>query len=193
MRENYSMAIFCGSRLGARPVFADAARALGHAMAEQGVRLVYGGGNNGLMGVLADAVLAGGGTVVGVIPEFLTKCEVAHARLTEIVVVDSMHARKRRMADLADAFVTLPGGIGTIDETIEIITWRQLRLHDKPIFICDVEGSAAPLVTAIDGLIDLGFCGPEIRNLFTTVNGVPELLDYLRLRPRGAGLDTTRV
>ena len=193
MRENYSMAIFCGSRLGARPVFADAARALGHAMAEQGVRLVYGGGNNGLMGVLADAVLAGGGTVVGVIPEFLTKWEVAHARLTEIVVVDSMHARKRRLAELADAFVALPGGIGTIDEAIEIITWRQLRLHDKPIFICDVEGSAAPLVTAIDGLIDLGFCGPEIRTLFTIANGVPELLDHMRLRPRGAGLDTTRI
>ena len=145
------------------------------------------------MGVLADAVLAGGGTVLGVIPDFLTKLEVAHPGVTEMVVIDSMHDRKRRMAEAADAFVTMPGGIGTMDETIEIISWRQLRLHDKPIYICDVAGSAAPLVTAVDGMIAQGFAPPEARDLFTVVNGVPALLDLLGRSPRGTGVTAARL
>ena len=118
-----------------------------------------------MMGVLADAVLAAGGTVLGVIPDFLTKWEVAHPGVTEMIVTDSMHDRKRRMAEAADAFVMLPGGIGTMDETVEIITWRQLRLHDKPIYICDVAGSAAPFVTAIDGHDRAGLRAAEARDL----------------------------
>jgi uncharacterized protein (TIGR00730 family) len=193
MHEIYSVAVFCGSRLGSRPEFAAAARDLGAGLANAGIRLVYGGGRTGMMGALADAVLDGGGTVLGVIPDFLTKLEVAHPGVTEMAIVDSMHDRKRRMAEEADAFVTLPGGIGTMDETIEIISWRQLRLHDKPIYICDIAGSAAPLVTAIDGMIAQGFAPPEARALFTVVNGVPALLDLLGRAPRGTGVTGARL
>ncbi len=185
MRENYSVAVFCGSRIGSDPAFAEAARDLGLGLARAGIRLVYGGGKNGMMGVLADAVLASGGTVYGVIPDFLRKWEVAHPGATSMVVTDSMHSRKRHMAEEADAFVTLPGGIGTMDETIEIISWRQLRLHDKPIYICDVAGSAAPLVNAIDGLIAQGFVVQDARELFTVVRGVPALLALLESSRRG--------
>jgi len=193
MREIYSVAVFCGSRLGNDPAFADAARVLGSGLARAGIRLIYGGGGNGLMGVLADAALEGGGTVLGVIPDFLTKLEVAHPGVTQMVTTDSMHSRKRRMAEEADAFVMLPGGIGTLDETIEIISWRQLRLHDKPIYICDVAGSAAPLVSAIDAAIHRGFAGPEARDLFTVVAGVPALLERLGRVPPGGDVAAARL
>ncbi len=184
----YSIAVFCGSRPGGDPAFAAAARALGLGLAEAGIRLVYGGGRTGMMGILADAALEGGGAVLGVIPDFLTQREVAHSGVTEMVVTDSMHSRKRLMAEAAHAFVMLPGGIGTMDETIEIISWRQLRLHGKPIFVCDVAGSAAPFVAAVEGAIAQGFAGPETRDLFTVVNGVPALLEQLRRAPRGSGV-----
>jgi uncharacterized protein (TIGR00730 family) len=193
MHEIYSVAVFCGSRLGADPAFAGAAQDLGAGLAEAGIRLVYGGGGNGLMGVLADAVLNAGGSVLGVIPDFLTKLEVAHTGVTEMKITDSMHSRKRLMAEAADAFVTLPGGIGTMDETIEIISWRQLGLHVKPIYICDVAGSAAPLVAAIAGMIARGFAPPEARDLFMVVDNVADLLRLLGRAPRGTGLERTRV
>jgi uncharacterized protein (TIGR00730 family) len=180
-----SVAVFCGSRAGARPEFAAAAHELGLGLGHAGIRLIYGGGRNGMMGVLADAVLKAGGTVLGVIPDFLTKSEVAHQGVTEMMVVNSMHDRKRRMAEAADAFVTLPGGIGTMDETVEIISWRQLRLHDKPIYLCDVAGSAAPLVSAIDSMIAEGFAPSEARAFFKVVTGVPALLEHLGSAPRG--------
>jgi uncharacterized protein (TIGR00730 family) len=188
-----SVAVFCGSRLGSRPEFAASARQLGLGLGYAGIRLVYGGGKNGMMGVLADAVLEAGGTVLGVIPDFLTKTEVAHQGVTEMTVVNSMHDRKRRMAEAADAFVTLPGGIGTMDETVEIISWRQLRLHDKPIYICDVAGSAAPLADAIDGMIAQEFAPAEAREFFKVVNGVPALLDLLGRTPRGTEMAGARV
>lgn len=193
MNEIYSVAVFCGSRLGSRPEFANAARELGAGLAQAGIRLIYGGGRNGMMGVLADAVLAGGGTVLGVIPNFLTKWEVAHPGVTEMAIVDSMHDRKRRMAEEADAFVTLPGGIGTMDETVEIISWRQLRLHDKPIYVCDIAGSGAPLVSAVDAMIAQAFAPPEARDYFTVVNDVPTLLDLLGRSPRGTRVTATRL
>jgi uncharacterized protein (TIGR00730 family) len=193
MRDISSIAVFCGSRLGGDPAFAAAARELGTGLAEAGIRLVYGGGRNGMMGVLADAVLTGGGAVLGVIPDFLTKREVAHPGLTDTIVTSSMHDRKRRMAEAADAFVALPGGLGTMDETLEIITWRQLRLHDKPIYLCDVAGSAAPFVTAVDGLIAQGFVDPEARDLFTVANGVPPLLRLLGRAPGGTRVATARL
>lgn len=191
MRETYmtginSVAVFCGSRLGVRPEFAAAAHQLGLDLGSAGIRLVYGGGRNGMMGVLADAVLEAGGTVLGVIPHFLMKTELAHPGVTEMTVVDSMHDRKRRMAEAADAFVALPGGIGTMDETIEIISWRQLRLHDKPILICDIAGSAAPLANAVESMIAQGFAPAEARAFFTVVRGVPELMALLGRSPRGA-------
>lgn len=190
MRETFmtginSVAVFCGSRPGSRPEFAAAARQLGLGLGRAGIRLVYGGGRNGIMGVVADAVLEAGGTVLGVIPGFLTKSEVAHQGVTEMVVVDSMHDRKRRMAEAADAFVAMPGGIGTMDETIEIISWRQLRLHDKPIYICDVAGSAAPLVSAIEGMIEQEFAPAEAREFFQVVHGAPALLGLLGSASRG--------
>jgi len=146
-----------------------------------------------MMGVLADAVLAAGGTVLGVIPDFLTKWEVAHPGVTSMVVTDSMHSRKRHMAEEADAFVMLPGGIGTLDETIEIISWRQLRLHDKPIYICDVAGSAARFIAAVEGMVAQGFVAQESRDLFTVVTGVPALLALLGDTPREAGLSAERL
>jgi uncharacterized protein (TIGR00730 family) len=193
MRKISSVAVFCGSRPGSKPIFTEAANELGAGLANAGIRLVYGGGKNGMMGVVADAVLAKGGTVLGVIPDFLTKWEVAHPGLTELEITSTMHSRKNRMAEEADAFITLPGGIGTMDETIEIISWRQLRLHDKPIYICDVAGSAAPYVAAIDCFIAQGFAGAEVRNLFEVVDGVPTLLERLGRMPSGTDLATERL
>ena len=130
MSEIRSVAVFCGSSLGTDKVFATEARELGEGLARAGLRLVFGGGHVGLMGVVADAVLAAGGEVTGVIPDFLQRREVAHDGLTELIVTDTMHERKRIMFDLADAFVVFAGGLGTLDETIENLSWRQLQLHD---------------------------------------------------------------
>ena len=160
MPDLHAVAVFCGSRTGNDPAYRAAAQMLGHGLAEAGIRLVYGGGRIGLMGVMADAALAAGGTVLGVIPEFLTRREVAHEGITELVTTASMHSRKQRMFEAADAFVSLPGGLGTLDETIEIITWRQLGLHTKPILICDVAGSAAPFLAAIEAVIAADFTPP---------------------------------
>ena len=175
-----SAAVFCGSRHGNDPAFARAAEQLGARLAEAGIRLVYGGGRIGLMGVVADAVLAGGGQVFGVIPDFLRRLEVEHAGITEIVVTETMHARKQLMCDEADVFVTLPGGLGTYDETIEIITWRQLKLHDKPILILDIAGSARPLIAAIDAAIEMGFASPSARDLFEVLDDVDAVMDRLQ-------------
>jgi uncharacterized protein (TIGR00730 family) len=193
MHEIYSVAVFCGSRLGTDPEFAEAARQLGDGLAKAGIRLVYGAGKNGMMGALADAVLQGGGAVLGVIPDFLIPLEVAHPGLTETIVTDSMHSRKRRMAEEADAFVTLPGGIGTMDETIEIISWKQLRLHARPIYICDVAGSAAPYVAAVDAMIANGFAPQSARELFTVVPGVAALLTLLARDPGDSDVSGARL
>jgi uncharacterized protein (TIGR00730 family) len=174
-----TVAVFCGAQAGDDPAYRAAAQALGRGLAESGIRLVFGGGRIGLMGAVADAALAAGGRVVGIIPEFLTRWEVAHEGVADMTVTDSMHTRKQRMFDLSDAFVTLPGGLGTLDETIEIITWRQLKLHDKPILLCDVKGSAAPLLAAIEAAIAHGFARPEVRRLYEVVDGVPAVLDRL--------------
>jgi uncharacterized protein (TIGR00730 family) len=180
MPDVHSVAVFCGSQSGIRPDYAAAAQALGLGLAESGMRLIYGGGHVGLMGHVADGAVAAGGTVVGVIPEFLTRWEVAHDGISELIVTDSMHTRKRRMFEMADAFVTMPGGLGTLDETFEILTWRQLRLHDKPILICDIAGSSRALLGAIEAAIAEGFARPEIRGLYEVVEGVPAVLERLR-------------
>ncbi len=193
MNRITSVAVYCGSRSGNDPAYRAAAQTLGEGMAQAGIRLIYGGGGIGLLGVLADAVLAAGGEVVGVIPEFLTRREVAHAGNTELIVTDSMHSRKQRMFELADAFVSLPGGLGTLDETIEIITWRQLGLHDKPILICNVAGSAALFLAAIEAAIAAGFAGPEVRRLYQACEGPSAVLRRLRqLRP-GAHAEVQRL
>jgi uncharacterized protein (TIGR00730 family) len=179
MTAIHSVAVFCGSRPGSSPAFAEAARALGRGLAEADIRLVYGGGRIGLMGIMADAAVAAGGRVLGVIPDFLMRLEVAHEGLSELIVTDSMHSRKRLMAEEADAFVMLPGGLGTLDETIEIITWRQLHLHDKPILICDVNNSARPVLALIDAVIANGFARPDTRALYEAADGVDAVLARL--------------
>jgi uncharacterized protein (TIGR00730 family) len=180
MPDVHSVAVFCGSHAGNAPAFRSAATEFGRALAQAGMRLIYGGGRVGLMGALADGALSAGGTVIGVIPEFLTRWEVAHEGVADLVVTDSMHSRKRHMFELADVFVSFPGGLGTLDETIEIITWRQLKLHDKPILICDIEGSAAPLMAMVEATISAGFARSDARQLFELVSGVPAAMERLR-------------
>ncbi len=136
----FSIAVYCGARHGARPVYTAAARALGQAIGQRGWQLVYGGGKVGLMGEVADAALAAGGRVIGVIPESLKKAEVGHTGLTELHVVPTMHVRKQMMAERAQAFIALPGGIGTLEELYEVWTWRQLAYHDQPIGLLNVDG-----------------------------------------------------
>lgn len=153
----FSVCVYCGSRHGVRPEYTAAARAMGQAIGERGWRLVYGGGNVGLMGEVADATLAAGGTVLGVIPERLLQREVGHHGLTELVVVQNMHQRKMRMAEEADAFVALPGGIGTFEELFEMWSWRHLGYHDKPLGLLEVQGFWAPLVGFLRGTVAAGF------------------------------------
>jgi uncharacterized protein (TIGR00730 family) len=165
--------------MGIRPEYRAAAEALGLGLAQAGLQLIYGGGRVGLMGAVADGALAARGAVLGVIPDFLKQREVAHEGVARLEVTDSMHTRKRRMFDVADVFVTMPGGLGTLDETIEIITWRQLKLHDKPILLCDIAGSVAPVVAAVEASIAWGFAAPEVRSLYEVVTGVPAVLARL--------------
>jgi uncharacterized protein (TIGR00730 family) len=179
MNRIAAVAVYCGSRSGNDPAYRVAAQALGQGLAKAGIRLVYGGGGIGLMGILADAVLGSGGEVVGVIPEFLTHREVAHAGITQLIVTDSMHSRKQRMFELADAFISMPGGLGTLDETIEIITWRQLGLHSKPILICNVTGSAAPFLAAIEAAIGADFARADVRRLYQVFDGPDAVLAKL--------------
>ena len=160
-----SVCVFCGSNPGARHVYAEAARALGRTLAETGIRLVYGGAAVGLMGTLADAALAAGGTVVGVIPGVLVEREIAHAGLTEIRVVNSMHERKSVMAELSDGFVALPGGAGTLEELFEVWTWSQLGLHRKPVGLLNVEGYFDALIAFLDHQTDERFMRREHRDM----------------------------
>lgn len=183
MKAIRSVCLYCGSAIGQRPVFRDAAAEFGALLAQRGIRLVYGGGHVGLMGVAADSALAKGGTVVGVIPRFLIDLEAGHSGLTELVVVGSMHERKQRMFELADGFVILPGGIGTLDEMIEIITWRQLNLHDKPIVVIDLDGYWQGLIALFDKVIADGFAKPRVRQLFSVVRSVGEALPALETVP----------
>jgi len=187
MSEIHAVAVYCGSRIGNDPAFRVAAHELGRGLATAGLRLVYGGGRIGLMGIIADAALAAGGNVLGVIPEFLTRREVAHPAVSDIIVTDSMHSRKQRMFEAADAFVSLPGGLGTLDETIEIITWRQLGLHAKPILICNVATSASPFLATIEAAIGAEFAPPATRELYEVVNGVPATLERL-MQLHGGGM-----
>ncbi|QWT46892.1 LOG family protein [Azospira inquinata] len=173
--------VFCGSSSGTRPVYRSAAQALGRSLAEQGLELVYGGGNVGLMGTVADACLAAGGQVIGVIPQALMGKEVAgrhleHRQLTRLEVVDSMHTRKARMAELADGFIALPGGFGTFEEFCEIITWGQLGFHTKPCGLLNVEGYYDALLGLFDHAVAEGFLRQENRQLVLTAQEPDALL-----------------
>jgi uncharacterized protein (TIGR00730 family) len=171
--------VFCGSSHGVRPAYSDAARSLGQALVARGLGLVYGGGKVGLMGVVADAVLAAGGDVVGVIPHALMAREIGHAGLTTMHVVDSMHERKALMADAADAFIALPGGVGTFEELFEAITWTQLGLHAKPCGLLNVDGFYDDLLRFLDHAWVEGFIKPETRAIVKASADARELLDLL--------------
>lgn len=165
MAELKRVCVFCGSSPGVRPEYAEAARAMGRALVARGLGLVYGGGKVGLMGEVADAVLEGGGEVIGVIPDALVAREVGHEGVTELRVVRSMHERKALMAELSDAFVALPGGFGTWEEFCEVLTWAQLGLHPKPCGLLDVAGYYAPFVALMDHAVAEGFVRPQHRAL----------------------------
>lgn len=174
-----SVCVYCGSNLGQDPAYAEAARGLGRYLGTHGVRLVYGGGSVGLMNEVACAALEAGGTVIGVIPEALLAMEVGKHDVTELIVVPDMHARKHRMAALADAFVALPGGYGTLEELFEVITWNQLGFHTKPVGVLDVQSYYAPLIELLDHMVAQGFVSAEQRSIVHVGDAPATLLERM--------------
>lgn len=174
-----SICVYCGSSTGDRSDYADAARQLGTLFAQRAIRLVFGGGSVGLMGVLADAVLAAGGKVTGVIPHGLRTEELAHEGVSEMIAVDSMHARKQRMVELSDAFIAMPGGIGTLDELFETFTWLQLGIHDKPVGLLNVAGYYDPLLTFLRQMSDRKFLSEKHLDCLAVETGADRLLEQL--------------
>lgn len=177
------LCVFCGSQKGANPIYAEEARRLGRALAGRGIELVFGGGHIGIMGVVADSVLEAGGQVIGVIPQGLVERELAHRGLTTLHIVKSMHERKALMADLSDAFVALAGGFGTADELFEILTWKQLKLHAKPIGLLNTNGFFDPLLMWIAAAIGEGFVKEKYRGDLLVENDVQQLLERLLPKP----------
>lgn len=175
-----AVCVYCGSSPGRSPRYAERAARLGERLARERLTLVYGGGNVGLMGIAADAALAAGGDVVGVIPQQLVGWEVAHRDLTRLEIVATMHERKARMFDLSDAFVALPGGFGTLDEMFEMLTWRQLGLGDKPCAFLDVDGYYAPLMEMLDRMLQEGFLRDEHRRDLWHGEDIDALLEWMR-------------
>lgn len=174
-----AVCVYAGSNPGRDPAFADAARDLGSLLAGRGIEVVYGGGRVGLMGILADAALAAGGQVTGVIPQSLVDKEISHEGLSELVVVETMHQRKLAMADRAQAFISLPGGVGTLEELSEALTWTQLGLHDKPVGLLDVNGFFGRLLGFLDDAVDSGFIRPVHRQILQTSDDAAVLLDQI--------------
>ncbi|TJZ73846.1 LOG family protein [Chitiniphilus eburneus] len=175
--------VFCGARHGTDPIHTHAARAMGAALAASGRALVYGGGHVGLMGELADGVLDAGGQAIGVIPHFMVERELAHGGLTELVVVDSMHTRKARMAELGDAFIAMPGGFGTLDELFEILTWAQIGLHGKPVGLLNTAGYFDTLLAFMRNAANLGFVNPVEVERLVLASDPARLLDALAAIP----------
>lgn len=177
-----AVCVFCGAQSGQNPVYVAAAKAMGKLLAQSDITVIYGGGHIGMMGALADAALAAGGRVIGVIPEHLMRPEVAHQNLTQLHVVDSMHTRKREMARLADAFAVLPGGFGTFEEMFEMVTWLQLGLQRKPIGVLNVEQFFTPLIKFLSSAADQGFIRASHRDLLTAADSPLGLLQQLQAR-----------
>ncbi|CBA16168.1 TIGR00730 family Rossman fold protein [Xanthomonas albilineans] len=175
-----SICVYCGSNPGNKPAYVERATALGTRIAQQGLRLIYGGGNIGLMGTIANAAMAAGGEVTGVIPQQLADWEVAHRGLSALEIVDSMHERKSRMFDLSDGFVALPGGFGTMEEIFEMLTWRQLRIGHKPCAFLDMENFYAPLIGMIDRMVEEGFLHPDQRADFWYGSDIDAMLGWMR-------------
>jgi len=189
----FSVCVYCGSRSGARPAYRALARALGTAIAARGWQLVYGGGRAGLMGEVADAALAGGGRVVGIIPESLMRLEVGHAGLAELHVVQTMHERKQAMAERSDAFVAMPGGIGTFEELFEVWTWRHLGYHQRPLALLEAEGYWAPLRAFLDHAVAEGFMDARQMAMLSVADDVEQLLDALAATARPPAGDFGRI
>ena len=187
MRYIDRLCVYCGSSDAVEVQFREAASELGKRLAVAGIELVYGGGRVGLMGLLADAALAAGGRVTGIIPAHLRAAEAAHHGVTNLVVVDSMHERKRLMAERADAFAILPGGIGTLDELFEIVSWKQLALHAKPILLVDIGGYWAPLRALLDHIVVHGFARPQTCALLDVVPSISALMATLSGRSAVSG------
>ena len=186
MEQIRSLCVYCGSSDRGPEAHRDAARAFGREMADRRIRLVYGGGRVGVMGTLADAVLERGGEVTGIIPDFLMRYEVGHTGVSELEVVTTMHERKARMAELSDGFVVLPGGLGTLDELFEIVTWKQLGLHSKPIVVVNSGGYWEPLRTMIDGIVAQGYARAENAALARFVEAIDDVFPVLAELPAGA-------
>jgi uncharacterized protein (TIGR00730 family) len=178
-KEIKRICVFCGSHSGTREIYGEQARALGRAMAERGIGLVYGGGGIGMMGAVADAVIEARGEVIGIIPYALATKERAR-RDIDMRVVNTMHERKAMMAELSDAFIAMPGGFGTLEEMMETITWGQLGIHQKPVGLLNVAGYYDPLLAMVERAINEGFILPRYRNLFVASSGVSELFDLMR-------------
>ena len=178
-----AVTVFGGAASGHDPVCRETAITLGGGLAEAGMTVIFGGGSSGMMGAVANGALEAGGDVIGIIPDFLARREVAHTSVSEMIVTDSMHSRKRRMFELSDAFVTLPGGLGTLDETFEMITWRQLDLHTKPIIIVDVGGWAAPFLALIDALTNQGFVPRDAHRLYEVLDSAEAVVARLAELP----------
>jgi uncharacterized protein (TIGR00730 family) len=174
-----SVCVFCGSNGGADPAYVAAAEEVGSGLAQRGIRIVYGGGRVGLMGALADSARAAGGEVVGVMPQALVDREIGHTGIDDLRVVDTMHERKALMVELADAFIALPGGIGTLEELFEVYTWAQLGLHAKPLALLDVAGYYRPLAAFLDHAVQERFLRPETRSMLAVVEDLDSLLDTL--------------
>lgn len=185
MEHIHSLCVYCGSSDRGPAAHRQAARAFGLELAERGVRLIYGGGRTGVMGTLADAVLEGGSSVVGVIPDFLMRHEAGHEGVTQLEVVATMHERKARMAELSDGFVVLPGGLGTLDELFEIVTWKQLGLHTKPIVVVNSAGYWDDLRVMIDGIVATGYARPESAELAVFVSDINDVFPTLARLPAG--------
>ena len=179
MSQPISICVYCGSRSGSHPEYVELARALGTELARRGITLVYGGGNIGLMGALADAVIAAGGKAIGVIPRQLVEREVAHKGLSELQVVDTMHQRKTRMYELSDGFIAMPGGFGTMDEMFEMLTWAQLGLHRYPCAFLDVRSYYTPLSQMMDQMVNEGFVPAEQRANVWFGRTLPDLFDWM--------------
>lgn len=180
MNKLSSVAIFCGSSMGSEPEFAIRARELGLYLAQQNIRLIYGGAQVGLMGEVADSCLKAGGEVVGVIPSFLSTKEIAHTTLSELILTKTMHERKACMVELAEAFVALPGGFGTMDELFEILTWAQLGLHTKPIGLLNIKNYFDPLLKMLETMTNFRFLNEDHKNMLLHSDNIEVLLSYLQ-------------
>lgn len=174
-----SVCVYCGASENAKPIYKEAARAIGTLLGSNGIRTIYGGGKVGLMGIVADSALAAGGDVVGIIPQHIQAREIAHVGLTELHVVESMHVRKQMMVDRSDAFVVLPGGYGTLDEAFEIMTWRQLGLHDRSVIFLNVAGYYDPLLAFVRHALGEGFLTETHLGLFQVVDRIEDVLPAL--------------